>query len=754
MSSFSPELFSRFFLIDRIAVGSIAEVFLASEFKSNNEDLFVVKRLLPEYAGNKLFAQRLLDEANLYIHLKHPNIAKVFEVGSIENHFFIKMEWLDGKSLAQIFEKLRQSKGLFPRRPLYYILEQVSECLKYVHDSKDSFQNPLNVVHKDLTPQNILVGYDGSVKVSDFAVAAFARREIQFPTEVLLNNLPYFAPEQVARKAIDRRADIYSLGVVLYEGVTLRKPFLAQTISELEKKILDFKPDIEPFALDPLLSELVYGCLKKDPELRFPSASHILKKIGKLGTENGKQLLSELVKELFSKEHESEKQRKEIGIWALKNKRTRPEDLLDGLSHDIMPSHDPTEPELTERQERTDSRHQSDLKTDIDLDRPSQEKSKTIGKIDLAKRDITKVVKTIDWNSDLLKAEPLESKDVIQEDLSEAPQNFDFSLKSISKKKQANVSKSFSSKLFNQIPSLVKVTIVLITLSSIIFLFSTSNKIQKHEHNKTTPIIKIKNVSELMLFPTIEGSPEKADQEAIDTWLTPSKRDLEWLQKVSRFFSQEYLKHTGKVEPFQLKIFDPKAYAPKVSWEGNIFYLLSPFNTLSRFLKIPKEIEDSKEVRVFIHLYPKALEERPRYPLDHAQKRPKQQGIIYIPLTPKEDYLSRIRLAHEIAHALGATDKYGKGGMAVYPEGYAEPFKEPLYPQEYGELMSRGVVQNETSYRLFKSLDEVKIGLKTAAELGWINEIKARKFYESRPKKNTQNVIPDPNSEDRSATNE
>lgn len=237
-----PTQFGKYFLFDRVAVGGMAEVFRAKTLGADgSERIVAVKRILPDVAADKELVSMFIDEAKIAVQLNHPNICQVFDWGKVDDSYFIAMEYVSGRDLRSVFQRCKQQpEGGVPTMPLAQaclVVMKLCEGLDYAHNKKDSLGNDLNLVHRDVSPQNVMLSYDGEVKLIDFGIAKVnASREAQTEAGVLKGKFAYMSPEQVRGEPLDRRSDIFTAGIVLYELLTGERLFPTDSeLSSLEK---------------------------------------------------------------------------------------------------------------------------------------------------------------------------------------------------------------------------------------------------------------------------------------------------------------------------------------------------------------------------------------------------------------------------------------------------------------------------------------------------------------------------------------
>lgn len=272
--------FGSYLLLRRLAVGGMAEVFLARRQGIEGfQKTIVIKRIRQHLSEQPSFVKMFLNEARLAAELIHSNIAQVFDLGRVGKFYFIAMEYVNGRDMRQVIPQA-QKKGIF--FPLEYSLKvarDVCEGLYYAHRKTDDRGNPLNIVHRDITPENIMVSFDGEVKILDFGVAKAENLVGETRAGEVKGKLGYLSPEQITGKTVDHRADIFSLGVVLYEWLSGRRLFSGNSDVEVLKSVIEgriyppsyFKPDV-PRPVE----EIVLRALERNRELRYQSAWDML----------------------------------------------------------------------------------------------------------------------------------------------------------------------------------------------------------------------------------------------------------------------------------------------------------------------------------------------------------------------------------------------------------------------------------------------------------------------------------------------
>ncbi len=266
----------KFILIRKLNSGGMAEIYLAKSFGAHGmERLLAVKRILPKVSSSSDFIKMFIDEAKLASKLTHPNIAQIYELGREKETYYIALELVDGKDLRSIFDKLAKSGQSMPLPIAIKIVADICEGLDYAHQKCDDDGRPLNIVHRDISLQNVMVSYHGDVKIIDFGVAKASVQSTETRSGVLKGKIGYMPPEQVAGLEVDRRGDIFAAGVILWELITSSRLFKYHTeFQSLERvRLCEIYP---PSAINPNvpkeLEEIVLKALTRDPDTRYSTA--------------------------------------------------------------------------------------------------------------------------------------------------------------------------------------------------------------------------------------------------------------------------------------------------------------------------------------------------------------------------------------------------------------------------------------------------------------------------------------------------
>lgn len=272
-----PVQFGKYLLMDRIASGGMAELFLAKQTGLKGfEKVVAIKRILPALTQDQEFVGMFINEAKLAALLSHQHIVQIFDLGTTEGFYYIAMEYIMGKDLRGLVQR-SQTRSL-PLTPGHAMLIASRICagLDYAHRKKDLHGIDLHLVHRDVSPQNILISYEGEIKLVDFGIAKAATQATETRTGTLKGKLAYMSPEQATGKPLDHRSDIFSLGIVLHEMVTGRRLFTGNNEFALIEQVRQSQiapPSEINRDLPQEIDELVMKALAKNPVDRFQHAS-------------------------------------------------------------------------------------------------------------------------------------------------------------------------------------------------------------------------------------------------------------------------------------------------------------------------------------------------------------------------------------------------------------------------------------------------------------------------------------------------
>ncbi|MBV8759945.1 MAG: serine/threonine protein kinase [Deltaproteobacteria bacterium] len=270
----------RYEVISHLATGGMAQIYLARQTGLGAFERHVVlKTILRERATDQRFITMFLDEAKLAATLNHQNIAQVYEVDQADGAYFMAMEYVHGENARAILETTLRRGWTIPLELAVMIVSGAAAGLHHAHERKGKNGAPLNIVHRDVSPANVMVGYDGSVKVLDFGIAKAEERATKTVGGTIKGKYGYMSPEQCKGKPIDRRSDIFALGICLYEMTTLRRAFKGNDDFETMKRIVAgdvILPSVAVPGYPRELEAIVLTAMANDPNARFQTAAEMI----------------------------------------------------------------------------------------------------------------------------------------------------------------------------------------------------------------------------------------------------------------------------------------------------------------------------------------------------------------------------------------------------------------------------------------------------------------------------------------------
>jgi eukaryotic-like serine/threonine-protein kinase len=310
----NPNKLGRYEIVRRLAMGGMAEIYLARTGEIEGfKTLVVCKRILPHLAEDEQFINMFLDEARIASAFQHPNVIRINEVGKSGDEYYIAMELVHGEALSTVLKLISaQSRRVKPRLAAY-IASQAAAGLHYAHTVTSPAGEHLGVVHRDVSPQNILVSFEGAVKVIDFGVARALNRVTQTQLGNRKGKVGYFSPEQASGKPVDARTDVFALGIVLWETACGRRLFARDNELETYKALMeDAYPTPTSFVpeIPRELELIIMKALEKDPDKRFESALAFQQALERFilrsgeGRPMGAAELARFMKETLSEAHE------------------------------------------------------------------------------------------------------------------------------------------------------------------------------------------------------------------------------------------------------------------------------------------------------------------------------------------------------------------------------------------------------------------------------------------------------------------
>ena len=276
----TPQRVGRYEVISHLATGGMAQIYLARQTGLGSFERHVVlKTILRERATDHRFVTMFLDEAKLAATLNHQNVAQVYEVDQADGAYFMAMEYVHGENARAILETTLRRGWTVPLELAVMIVSGAAAGLHHAHERRGKNGQPLNIVHRDVSPANIMVGFDGSVKVLDFGIAKAEERATKTVGGTIKGKYGYMSPEQCKGKQIDRRSDIFALGIVLYELTTLRRAFKGKDDFETMKRIVSgdvVLPSVAVPGYPRELEAIVLTAMANDPGARFQTAQELI----------------------------------------------------------------------------------------------------------------------------------------------------------------------------------------------------------------------------------------------------------------------------------------------------------------------------------------------------------------------------------------------------------------------------------------------------------------------------------------------
>ena len=319
MTVFQPIQFGKYQLLDKIAVGGMAELYRAKLTGAQGfEKLIAIKKILPNLSEDENLVTSFIDEAKLAALLHHENIVQIYDFGSMDNEYFISMEFLFGKDLGTITKTAKKRDMPLGIENILYIISRICAGLDYSHNLKDLQGQPLNIIHRDINPQNVLVTYEGQVKIIDYGIAKAASQNTKTRENLIKGKLAYMSPEQANGQKIDPPSDIFSTAIILYELLAVRRMFEGETMHvwSLVREAHYHPPEEVIPDLPVKLSEILHRALAKDPDERYQSAGEMLADMEEfafqLSLRPNARSFAQYMKELFEEEFAEE----ELALWA------------------------------------------------------------------------------------------------------------------------------------------------------------------------------------------------------------------------------------------------------------------------------------------------------------------------------------------------------------------------------------------------------------------------------------------------------
>ena len=318
MKNFEPIQFGKYQLLEKVATGGMAELYRAKVTGDHGfEKLVAIKKILPHLTDEGNLVKAFIDEAKLAALLQHENIVQIYDFGSLDGEYFIAMEYLFGKDLRRLIYKARENSIPLSLENTLYIISRICAGLDYSHNLRDLQGKPLNIIHRDINPQNIFVTYEGQVKIIDFGIAKAASHNSTTHDGLIKGKLAYMSPEQANGNAIDRRSDIFSTGIILYELLAGRRMFQGETMhvyTQVRDAVYEPLQNVVPDLPDKL-HEIVQRALAKEPDERYQSSGEMLADLEEcifdLSVRPNVRSFANFVKDFFREEFTAE----ENALW-------------------------------------------------------------------------------------------------------------------------------------------------------------------------------------------------------------------------------------------------------------------------------------------------------------------------------------------------------------------------------------------------------------------------------------------------------
>ena len=279
-------MLGRYQLLFMLGQGGMGEVHLARlTGAAGFEKLCIVKTVLPHLMGDQNFIDRFHHEARVLVQLTHSNIAQVYDMGDVDNSLYMAIEYVPGVDLSRVHSRVERARAVMPIPMAVFIGQQINEALGYAHRKVGGDGVPLGIVHRDVSPQNVMVSYEGEVKVIDFGLAKSTARSKQTLPSTVMGKLGYMSPEQALAKPVDHRSDIFSSGIVVWEMLAGRAMYSGGTMSEMVVQMAmgevpslsAARPDISP-----VLEQIVMRALAKEPSARYQRADDFARALNEL----------------------------------------------------------------------------------------------------------------------------------------------------------------------------------------------------------------------------------------------------------------------------------------------------------------------------------------------------------------------------------------------------------------------------------------------------------------------------------------
>ena len=303
--------FGKYFLLKKMAAGGMGEIFLAKQQgPAGFEKILVVKKILAHLTENKEFVELFLGEARLAARMNHRNIVQVFELGEHQGSYFIAMEYVAGRTLRELIDAAARAKEKIPAELCRSIAEQICDGASYAHNLTDVTGRSINIIHRDLNPQNVLISYTGDVKIIDFGIAKSDMSTVKTEAGMIKGKFVYMSPEQSLAKKLDKRSDIFAIGISLYEMLTAINPFQKANIVSTLEAVQRYEPP-PPSRVDRAYAPfdaIVAKALAKDRDRRYGDAAEMMDDLRRIVLPRPAERLGQLMVRLFRQQLDADQQ--------------------------------------------------------------------------------------------------------------------------------------------------------------------------------------------------------------------------------------------------------------------------------------------------------------------------------------------------------------------------------------------------------------------------------------------------------------
>jgi len=344
---FKPQPFGKYLLLERIGIGGMAEIFKAKALGAAGfEKIVAIKRILPHLSQNREFISMLIHEAKLVVDLSHRNIVQVYDLGKVGDDYFMVLEFVEGMNLRILRQRLKSLNLNLSVGDAVFIAVEISKGLDYAHRKKDNCGKSMGIIHRDISPPNILLSLEGEVKIVDFGIAKATHKISETTQGMVKGKFNYMSPEQALGFHLDQRSDIFSMGILLYELLTQKSLFPGDNIPKILNQIKTFSLN-PPFLPPEIPSELEFileRALQRIPDGRYHSAAEMLIDLNGVlhssEVEFSVRSLPAVLKKLFKKESKNRKGKKTKGKSHKASSKTR--QILEEAAPQVMGTREST----------------------------------------------------------------------------------------------------------------------------------------------------------------------------------------------------------------------------------------------------------------------------------------------------------------------------------------------------------------------------------------------------------------------------